>query len=144
MEQTNFTEDLLKLLPCWHYNINKPFKAFMKDKMSLETYYCLQVMRQKGPMTMTELTHRLNVSKQQATKLIDILCEHHFVKRCSLEYDRRCITIEVTKEAEKYMEENIYQDTAFVEQLEQKLGAEDTRRLGQAVGTLLEILSRLD
>ena len=38
MNNKNFTEELLRLLPYWHYRIDKPFKAFMKDKMSLETY----------------------------------------------------------------------------------------------------------
>lgn len=144
MESRNFTEELLRLLPYWHYKIDKPFKVFMKDKMSLETYYCLQVLRRKGPMTMTELTHNLNVSKQQATKLIEHLCEHDFVKRRPMEHDRRCIAIEVTKRAEDYMEERIFRDTQFIERLEQKLGTEDTRRLEQAVVTLLQILSKLD
>ena len=113
MNNKNFTEELLRLLPYWHYRIDKPFKAFMKDKMSLETYYCLQVLLRKGPMTMTELTRHLNVSKQQATKLIEILCSHDFVRRLPTEHDRRCIVIEVTECAKDYMINTIYKDTSF-------------------------------
>lgn len=141
MENSNFTKELLQLLPYWHYQIDKPFKIFMKDKMSLETYFCLQVLRQKGPMTMTELTRHLNVSKQQATRLIELLCIHQFVRRIPMENDRRCILIEVTCRAEEYMEEKIYQDTEFMEQLEDRLGKENVEKLKDAVETLLKILA---
>ena len=143
MDNKNFTEELLRLLPYWHYKIDKPFKAFMKDKMSLETYFCLQVLLRKGPMTMTELTRHLNVSKQQATKLIEILCSHDFVRRLPTEHARRCIIIEVTERAKDYMADKIYKDTSFVDKLEQELGSEDMGRLEQAVLTLSDVLSRL-
>ena len=144
MNNKNFTEELLRLLPYWHYRIDKPFKAFMKDKMSLETYYCLQVLLRKGPMTMTELTRHLNVSKQQATKLIEILCIHDFVRRLPTEHDRRCIVIEVTERAKDYMINTIYKDTSFADKLERELGPDDMGRLEQAVLTLSDVLSRLD
>ena len=139
MNNKNFTEELLRLLPYWHYRIDKPFKAFMKDKMSLETYYCLQVLLRKGPMTMTELTRHLNVSKQQATKL-----SHDFVRRLPTEHDRRCIVIEVTERAKDYMINTIYKDTSFADKLKQELGSDDMERLEQAVLTLSDVLSRLD
>ena len=116
----------------------------MLFRSSLETYYCLQVLLRKGPMTMTELTRHLNVSKQQATKLIEILCSHDFVRRLPTEHDRRCIVIEVTERAKDYMINTIYKDTSFADKLKQELGSYDMERLEQAVLTLSDVLSRLD
>ncbi|PNV60543.1 MarR family transcriptional regulator [Clostridium sp. chh4-2] len=140
----NFTEMMLKLLPYWYYKIEKPFKMSLKDKMSLETYYCLQILQQDGSMTMTDLAARLKISKQQATKIIDTLNQHHFIERKYNERDRRYIRICVSDSAIQYIEENIYKNTDFPLQLEEKIGKEDVKRLEDAMATLLEILPKLD
>lgn len=140
----NFTEMMLKLLPYWYYKIEKPFKISLKDKMSLETYYCLQILQQDGSMTMTDLAARLKISKQQATKIIDTLNQHHFIERKYNERDRRYIRICVSDSAIQYIEENIYKNTDFPLQLEEKIGKEDVKRLEDAMATLLEILPKLD
>ena len=139
-----FVQNLLLVMPNWHAKLIKPFKDTLNREMSLETYYCLQVLLRKGPMTMTELTRHLNVSKQQATKLIEILCSHDFVRRLPTEHDRRCIVIEVTGRAKDYMINTIYKDTSFADKLKQELGSDDMERLEQAVLTLSDVLSRLD
>ena len=139
-----FVRRLLQVMPDWHSRLVKPFKEKLNTEMSLETYYCLQVLLRKGPMTMTELTRHLNVSKQQATKLIEILCSHDFVRRLPTEHDRRCIVIEVTERAKDYMINTIYKDTSFADKLKQELGSDDMERLEQAVLTLSDVLSRLD
>lgn len=140
----NFTEMMLKLLPYWYYKIEKPFKMSLKDKMSLETYYCLQILQQDGSMTMTDLAARLKISKQQATKIIDTLNQYHFIERKYNERDRRYIRICVSDSAIQYIEENIYKNTDFPLQLEEKIGKEDVKRLEDAMATLLEILPKLD
>ena len=139
-----FVYKLLQVMPDWHSRLVRPFKEKLNGEMSLETYYCLQVLLRKGPMTMTELTRHLNVSKQQATKLIEILCSHDFVRRLPTEHDRRCIVIEVTECAKDYMINTIYKDTSFADKLERELGPDDMGRLEQAVLTLSDVLSRLD
>ena len=139
-----FVRNLLLVMPDWHAKLVRPFKDSLNKEMSLETYYCLQVLLRKGPMTMTELTRHLNVSKQQATKLIEILCSHDFVRRLPTEHDRRCIVIEVTERAKDYMINTIYKDTSFADKLKQELGSDDMERLEQAVLTLSDVLSRLD
>lgn len=139
-----FIEQLLRLLPYWHYKIDKPFKLFLKDKMSLETYYCLQTLRQKGPMTMSEICRCLKISKQQATKMIDTLYTHHFVERQPGETDRRFISIRVTQQAIDYIESEIYRNPEFVDRLGRTLSAADFAQLQQAIETLLRLLPQLD
>lgn len=144
MQEDRLIEKLIRLLPYWHYRIDKPFKLFLKDKMSLETYYCLQMLRQNGPTTMSELCQRLKISKQQATHLIETLHRHHFVERSINAEDRRFITIQVTGQALDYIEKHIYGDTAFIDQVRQRLSAEELARLEGAVDTLLELLPKLN
>ena len=143
MNNKNFTEELLRLLPYWHYRIDKPFKAFMKDKMSLETYYCLQTLRMRGLATMTELAHELKVPKQQVTKLVDKLCECEFVERVQHAEDRRSVCIRLTPKAVTYLDSYYTKNRAFIESLEEQLTEEDIMRLNQAVGILSDILPKL-
>lgn len=143
MEKMNFTRKLLKLLPYWHYQIDKPFKLFIKDKMSLETYYCLQILLENGPMTMSQLCNKLNISKQRATTLIEKLYEHKFVERKTNEKDRRYIDIFVSQTGRNYIEDNIYNDKEFINALKQKLSKEDLIKLESSINALLEVLTNI-
>ncbi|WP_294578406.1 MarR family transcriptional regulator [uncultured Anaerofustis sp.] len=139
----NFTRKLLKLLPYWHYKIDKPFKLFIKDKMSLETYYCLQILLENGPMTMSQICNKLNISKQRATTLIEKLYEHKFVERKTNERDRRYIDIFVSKTGKDYIEKNIYNNKEFINSLEKGLTKEDLIKLEGSINTLLEVLTKI-
>lgn len=142
-----FIEELMIVLPYWHYKIDRPFKQSHSergDNMSLETYYCLQMLRREGAMTMTELSRSLKITKQQATRMIDRLYQYDFVRRETNEKDRRSIRIAATDVAVEYIEKNIYQEAAFLNETERRLSAEEFEELGQAVRTLLRILPKLD
>ena len=143
MNNKNFTEELLRLLPYWHYRIDKPFKAFMKDKMSLETYYCLETVKRCGAITMTNLARELKVPKQQVTKLIDKLSEYQFVERVSNERDRRSVRIQLTPKASAYLDEYYLKNRVFIQMLEEQLTEEELQRLNEAARVLNEILPKL-
>ncbi|WP_294465853.1 MarR family winged helix-turn-helix transcriptional regulator [uncultured Anaerofustis sp.] len=143
IKEMNFTRKLLKLLPYWHYKIDKPFKLFIKDKMSLETYYCLQILLENGPMTMSQICNKLNISKQRATTLIEKLYEHKFVERKTNERDRRYIDIFVSKTGKDYIEKNIYNNKEFINSLEKGLTKEDLIKLEGSINTLLEVLTKI-
>ena len=143
MEETNYIRKLLKLMPYWHYKIDKPFKLFIKDKMSLETYYCLQILLENGPMTMSQICNKLNISKQRATTLIEKLYEHNFVERKINERDRRYIDIFVSKIGRNYIEENIYNNKEFINTLKKELTKEDFIKLESSVDALLEVLTKI-
>ena len=46
-----FVYKLLQVMPDWHSRLVRPFKEKLNGEMSLETYYCLQVLLRKGPIT---------------------------------------------------------------------------------------------
>ena len=147
MDFVQFVENLLTVMPYWHYKIDKPFKQLHKENqinMSMETYYCLQMLHRDGAMTMSELAERLKMPKQQVTRLISILFQYDFVRRLDDQKDRRVVRIEATQMAFDYIRENIYRNAAFLSGLEDKIGKEDAEELGRAVESLLKILPKLD
>lgn len=144
MQSERFIENLFAVLPYWHYKIVKPFGALLKAQMGMEAYYCLQTLRQCGSMTMTELAGRLKITKQQATKTVEKLYEKNFVSRIYGERDRRFIHIKITEEGRRYLEGIFRQDENLVERLEEKIGKEDVKALGEAMETLLRVLPKVD
>lgn len=144
MNQERIIADLLSLLPYWHIKIDKVFKQSREKTLSLEMYYCLQTLRTWGPMTMSDLTRRMNIKKQQATELITKLYEHGMINRTQDEQDRRFVNIEVTNTAIKYIEEDYYHNAQFLQQLHKDMGEEDIEAFSEAVGTILRILSKMD
>lgn len=147
MEFGHFVDQLMMVLPFWHYKIDRPFKQTQKENhaaMTLETYYCLQMLRWCGPMTMSELALRLRLTKQQATRTIDRLYQHGLIRRLLEEEDRRVVRIEITEQALKYLGDHVRQNMAFLNGMEQKLGAQEFEEFGKAVETLLRVLPKLD
>lgn len=146
MDLSHFTEKLMALLPYWHYKIDRPFKQTQKENhaaMSLETYYCLQMLRCDGPMTMTELAHRLLLTKQQATRTIDHLYRHGLVIRLPDPEDRRLVRIEITPQAVEYLHHHIRQNAIFLNSLPDQLSADELAEFDGAVSTLLRLLPKL-
>lgn len=147
MDLEQLAEELMMVLPYWHYKIDRPFNTSHKengDQMSLETYYCLQMLRWDGAMTMSELAERLRITKQQATQMIDRLYKHDFVRRLYDQEDRRVIRIEITQRAVEYIKSNVTKHTQFLGGLEQKLTREELDSLSGAMETLLYLLPKLD
>lgn len=138
-----FTEDILAVLPYWHYAIDKNFKQSLKNKMSLESYYCLQTIRQKGSVTMSELAKQLKISKQQATQMVERLYCYQFICRSQDAADRRCVKIEITDKAREYISQMFYSDNDFWGNISKRIGDNDRQELAGAVKTLLRILPKL-
>lgn len=144
MDSNQFIENLLAVLPYWHYKVERPFKQEHKENMSLETYYCLDMLRKEGPMTMGELAGRLRFPKQQATRMIDSLCENDFIRRIHKEEDRRTIEVEITERAVTYIEQGFYKQYGFIERMKRQLTPEEFTELENAIASLLKILPELD
>lgn len=139
----SFVQNLLLALPYWHSKIVRPFKETLNGEMSLETYYCLELLRSKGPCTMTELAQALKAPKQQITKLVDRLWQCHFVERIYEEKDRRLIRIMLTEEADTYIRQYNIKNTYFTQKLKKQLSEEELTELCKAMETLAKVLPRL-
>lgn len=147
VEFAEFVDHLMLALPYWHYKLDRPFKQAQKENqaaMTLETFYCLQMLRAEGPVTMGELAQRLRLTKQQATRTIDHLYAHGLVRRFQEDGDRRVIRIEITEQAREYLAGHLRQNTLFLKQARRRLTDEELQAFGEAVDTLLHVLPKLD
>lgn len=134
-------DKLLKLLPYWHYEIEKPLKLVQKDKkISFETYYCLKLLSDEKEISMGELAGKLRMSKQQITKIINQLYQYDFVKRINHPTDRRVIHIKITKKALYYMEHELNLNEQFLNLLQENFDVEELKSLEECLDRLITIL----
>lgn len=137
-------EMLLAIMPHWHYWFAKPFKRLLDEGVSLEMYYCIQILRMNNDtMTMSELAMDTGMTKQQMTKIVNRLIEHSFVERVSDPDDRRIIRLKITKEALNYIDGFLDKDAAYFKEFFDDLSDDDRNELGAAFETLLKIFDSL-
>lgn len=139
MKSTKTQELLLNLMPMWNYQIAKPFKQLLDEGVSLEMYYCIQMLRwQGGTMTMSQLARQTKMPKQQMTKLVNRLVEQRLVSRTDDLLDRRVINIQLTKEGLEYMDHFLENEGSFSGFLD-KLDEEQKEKFRKALEIMFEV-----
>lgn len=131
---------LLDVLPVWNYKIEKPFKQLLDEGVSLEMYYCIRILQWHGSLTMSELASLVKMPKQQMTKMVNRLVEQEFAKRIYDPSDRRIIKIELTDNAQKYIDRFLTQDAECFQKLLEQMSETDRSDFMQAITTLMRIL----
>lgn len=137
-------EELLCFLPQWNCHVFKPFKQTLDEGVSMEMYFCIQMLRWVGgTATMSELGQATQISKQHMTKMVNRLVEHGFVERISDPTDRRIIKIQLTDEAMTYIDHFLDEDAKCFQSLLDQMSQEDLLAFQSAIQTLAAIFDRL-
>ena len=145
MNDRDIIDNFIKLLPLWHYKVERPIKRTQKhSQISYETHYCLIALAKKGPMTMSELSSFLKLSKQQATQIIDKLYQHHLIQRFHDEKDRRMIRIAISEEGTQFLKENVIDSASVEASMPLTLDEKEKEELRNATDTLIRLLTKLD
>lgn len=78
-----------------------------RGRLSKSQMDILLALKFSGPASMTELSRKLAISKEQATRAMNPLVEMGFVDRRRNEGNRRMVTATLTKKAESFLEEDL-------------------------------------
>lgn len=131
----------LAIMPMWHYKLAKPFKHLLLDNVSLDMYYCIQIINLTGKeMTMSELARAMHMQKQRMTKIVDGLIEHGLAERVSDPCDRRIVRIRLTDKAFAYIDKFLDEYAVYFREIIDGISDSDKEELGAALKTLLRIL----
>lgn len=134
-------ELFLAIMPVWHYKLAKPFKQLLLDNVSLDMYYCIQILRQEDKeMTMTELSNAMHMQKQRMTKIVDGLIEHQLAERVSDPNDRRIVRIRLTENAFIYINKFLDEYAVYFREITEGISDEQKDEIGSALTVLLRAL----
>lgn len=84
----------------------KPYEESNSCPLGYRQLYALEILTFSGPVTMTEFSERIDIKKQQSTKLVNRLVERGFVERLYDKSDRRTIKIIITPEGREFLANN--------------------------------------
>ncbi|MCM1126453.1 MAG: MarR family transcriptional regulator [Lachnospiraceae bacterium] len=143
MDVKEIQKDLLLLLPHWNYRIIRPIKQLLDDGVSLEMYYCLQMLRTSGAVTMTKFSEMINMPKHQLSKMSNRLFEQNFIERIYDPADRRITKIKITDTAVSYMDKFRSDNTDCYHEFMDYLEPSELNRFGEAVRTILELFCKV-
>lgn len=138
-------EQLIRILPHWHYKIERSIKQKQKNKhISYETYFCLLTLEKYGKLSMKEIALHLRLSKQQATQMVDRLYDSELVIRKENQQDRRSISICLSDQGRKFLADNPLDLTALQDQITTHLTAIEQEEFYSTVCILLRLLQKWD
>lgn len=143
MEAKEIQKDLLMLLPHFNYRIIRPVKQLLDDGVSLEMYYCLQILRANDAMTMTKFSQMVNMPKHQLSKMSNRLFEQNFIERIDDSADRRITKIKITDTAIDYMDKFRSDNTDCYHEFMDYLEPDELNRFGEAVRTILDLFCKV-
>ena len=145
MKENQIAEHLIRLLPYWHYKIERSIKQTQKHgQLSYEAYFCLLILGKHGAMKMSEIAYNLRLSRQQATQLIEKLYQYGMVDRLHDVADRRSIQIMITEKGITYLKDNPFDVSSLKEQIDERFNDEEIEAFDQALATLLQMLAKLE
>lgn len=143
MDANEVLRALLTAMPYWNAGVVRPLKQSLAGQMSAETYYCLELLRQRGGLSMTEIAVALRITKQQATRLVERLAQYEMVERVTGAQDRRQVLISITPAATKYLGNIAAESKRYLDLLQERLTADERRRLAGALVVISELLQKL-
>lgn len=101
----NVTDDFFALLAYIKDEYFRPFEQKTRSRISHVQYFAVSLLYRKGSMSMSELAHEMQVSKQQLTPLVCILMKQGLLVRKADDNDRRVVRIEITEQGRKMVKE---------------------------------------
>lgn len=138
-------QNIIHILPHWHYKIERNIKQKQKNKnISYETYFCLLILKKGGLVKMSEIARDLRLSKQQATQMIDKLYQHGMIDRQDDPQDRRSILIGINDKGKQFLIDNPLDTSPLQEQIQTHLTADEQAEFNQAIETLLRLFRKWD
>jgi DNA-binding MarR family transcriptional regulator len=129
-----------------HEYLSKPFVEFFRTKYNLNRHQMAAVvyLKESKSLTMTQLSDKMSISKQQASQLVKSLVSKKLVTRHIYEDNRRVVYIEPTELALQYLNEGeiLFLSNAM-EKIKQTIG-DNTERFEASIKYLSEVIPKID
>ena len=126
--------------------VSKPFASFFKNEFGLShnQMSTLWYLQKDEKMTMGEFSNKMSMSKQQATKLIELLVSKELIKRSYDSKNRRVILISLAPLGYTLIEETKIQFLNNAYNSYELLPIKDQERIINAISTINELLPNFD
>jgi DNA-binding MarR family transcriptional regulator len=144
-EQTDIdiSDNVLLMLPLFARNLLRGGQNSQKSRVSNLDMPVLGMLIHSGPLPMTEISERLNVSKPNMTHIIDRLISEGKVGRSRGSKDRRVVNIRITPRGLRFAEGHRKIVKENVRRNISALSGRDRRILCESLDNIRMIVSKI-
>jgi len=144
VDTRDLTREIFSLTPLFLKTIVRPIETCSVLEITPTQMHALFALATHNVLNMTQLSEELSVSKQQLTKIIDVLFKKDYVQRFSDEKNRRLVLLRLTDIGYRFIDEIT---TVIVEDLFPKFDSftnEEKGALMQSAVTIKNIMGKLE
>lgn len=99
----NFHQQLVTFMLLINEKITKQMVNIHKNVLTTSQFLVIATIKNYGCMTMSALAVRINIQKQQATKIVNQLVEMGYLCRKPHQKDRRIVHVDLTDKGNEFM-----------------------------------------
>jgi len=133
-------ETLLKLLPLMNKRFLREDEVFKSENLFPSHIQILLVLSLCDQMTMSEISHKINVINSNLTPLVDKLIKLGYIERKPSEKDRRVVYISLTDSGFKYVERHKVYVRNYLNEKFDGLSDEKGRELNDHIKGVYDII----
>lgn len=112
--------------------------------LSMPQFSILMQLHHKGACGVSNISERFDISNAAASQLVEKLVQGGFIKREEDPHDRRAKLLNLTDKGRKLIEQGIEQRYGWMEELADKLSAEERAKVSEALNILTEAAQELE
>ncbi|MDF2504217.1 MarR family transcriptional regulator [Clostridium sp.] len=136
-------DKLLLLLPTMEKRLIRPLELEIKPSLSLLQYNALFMMKNNEILTMSELSNKMLISKQQLTPMIDKLIDNGLVERMINSKDRRIINVKLSEGGDKFLRDAKSEMTIKLKKRMAVFNKNEMNTLLKAINDIYDITKKL-
>jgi DNA-binding MarR family transcriptional regulator len=112
--------------------------------LSMPQFSVMMQLHHKGACGMSEVSERFEITPAAASQLVDKLVQSGFIKRDEDPQDRRAKVLNITDKGRELIQRGIEERYRWVDQLVEKLSAEQKAKVSEALVLLTDAAQEID
>ncbi|AGK98426.1 MarR family winged helix-turn-helix transcriptional regulator [Clostridium pasteurianum] len=136
-------DKLLLLLPTLEKRLIRPLELEIKPSLSILQYNALFIMKNDEILTMSELSNKMCISKQQLTPMVDKLIDNELVERMTNEKDRRIINVRLSERGYNFLNDSKAEITEALKKRMEVFDQDEVNTLLKAIDDIYSITKKL-
>lgn len=112
--------------------------------LSMPQFSILMQLHHKGACGVSDISERFDITNAAASQLVDKLVQGGFIKREEDPIDRRAKRLNLTDKGRKLIQQGIEQRYGWMEELADRLTAEERAKVSEALNIMTEAAKELE
>jgi MarR family transcriptional regulator, 2-MHQ and catechol-resistance regulon repressor len=130
-EEVQALDAYIKLVRAAESVTARLMRRLSRHRLTVSQFGVLEALLHLGPLSQVEIGRKLLKSSGNVTMVVDNLEKRSLVRRCRQEGDRRCVSVSLTDEGTRLIQEIFPGHVEAVVQEMQALGEPEQRELGR-------------